>query len=116
MKNETETVRSGRGGGVIVAAMVLLGLGGVVVPKVADAVNGAYAKTRERVILSMISSDLDGAKIEVDSKGKTMVAPNMEKADLLKALYVLRLRNQQAQGVIDGIRNAAMFDGFYEAE
>jgi hypothetical protein len=113
---EQEVVRSGRGGGVVIAAMVLLGLGGVVVPKVADAISDAYAKARERALVSMISADLDGAEIEVDPRGKTMLAPKMEKADLLKALYVLRLRNQQAQGVIDGIRNAAMFDGFEEVQ
>lgn len=111
MSEETES-RRGKGGAVAVAALLLMTFGGWVVPKVWDAASSAYAKQRERVLLSMIASDLDGKSFEVDPQRKHhMIAPMMERSDLLKALYVLDLRFRQQTGIIDGIRNAAQWDG-----
>ena len=111
MSEETES-RKGKGGAVAIAALLLMTFGGFVVPKVWDAASAAYAKQRERVLLAMISSDLEGKTIDVDPQRKRqMIAPMMEREDLLKALYVLDLRFRQQTGVIDGIRNAAQWDG-----
>lgn len=100
--------------GVIVVAFMLLGFGGYIVPKIWEAGSNAYNKTRERVLIEMISNDLDGKAFEVDPQRKhTMSAPMMERADLLKALYVLDLRYKQSVGVINGIRNAAEWDGSF---
>lgn len=111
METETES-RKGKGGAVLLGAVLLMSFGGYIVPKVWDAASTAYAKQRERVLLSMISSDLEGKSIDVDPQRKRqMIAPMMEREDLLKALYVLDLRYRQQQGVIDGIRNAAQWDG-----
>lgn len=109
MENETERKK---GTGLVVIAFMLLGFGGYIVPKIYEAGANAYNKTRERLLIEMISNDLDGKAFEVDPQRKhTMIAPMMERPDLLKALYVLELRYKQSIGVINGIRNAAEWDG-----
>jgi len=109
---DEENTSGNRGKGAVVLALFLIVLGGYVGPKVVDAASNAYSKTRERLLLSMISSDLEGKAFDVDPQRKRqMIAPMMEREDLLKALYVLDLRYRQQTGVIDGIRNAAQWDG-----
>lgn len=108
---ETES-RKGKGGAVAIAALLLMTFGGWVVPKVWDAGSNAYHKQRQRILLSEIGKDLEGKAFDVDPQRKRqMIAPMMEREDLLKALYVLDLRYRQQTEVIDGIRNAAQWDG-----
>jgi len=111
MEMETETKR-GKGGAVLLGAVFLMSFGGYVVPKIWESASAVYTKQREQILLNMIGNDLDGKAFEVDPNRKqTMIAPMMERNDLLKALYVLDLRYRQQKGVIDGIRSAAEWDG-----
>lgn len=108
MENETEK-KSSRG--VLIAAAFLLIFGAVVGPKIVDGASRLYERQRSKLLMAMLSSDLDGKSWQTKPNGKELILEGaMGLDDYRKALYVLDLRRRQCQEVINAVESTIQWD------
>lgn len=107
MEQETK----GKSRGVLIAATFLLVFGAVIGPRIVDGAESLYRKQRARLLMAMLSSDLDGKSWQTKPSGKELMLEGaMGLDDYRKALYVLDLRRRQCQQVINAVGDTIQWD------
>lgn len=91
---EAPTKRSYAGLKGLLIALVFVA--GSYIPKALDYAQKEYRDAREALLMSMIEEDLKGKTVTIDLKNGVAGAPiTLSRQELLKALYILQVRESQ---------------------